>query len=182
MSCILYYSNLCEHSKKILTFLSRSKLKDEIHFICIDKREIKNNECHIILENGQSVILPSKITKVPALLLLNDTYTTIYGNDILEYFKPKEEKNIEEATDNNMEPNAFSIQNAFSAFGVHSDTYSYLDMSNEELAAKGGGGLRQMHNYSDIGINSVIETPEENYKPDKVDEKLLSEYEKGRNL
>ena len=72
MSYILYYSNYCEHSKNIISSLSKSEVKNKIHFICIDKREIRNNETYILLENGQSVILPSKIKKVPALLLLNE--------------------------------------------------------------------------------------------------------------
>ena len=39
MSSILYYSNYCEHSKKLLQNISKSNLQKEIHFICIDKRE-----------------------------------------------------------------------------------------------------------------------------------------------
>ena len=43
MNSILYYSNFCEKSKNLLKILSKSTIKDEIHFICIDKRS-KNNE------------------------------------------------------------------------------------------------------------------------------------------
>ena len=183
MSSILYYSNYCNHSKKILGYLSKTKLKDQIHFICIDKREIKNGECNIILENGQSVILPKKVTKVPALLLLNETYMIYFGDDILEFFKPKEEVIVSQSTNNNMEPNAYSISDNSSvgSYGVHSDNYSYLDMSVDDLSAKGSGGIRQMYNYSDINGDMSIQTPDEDYKPDKVDEHALSEYEKSRN-
>ena len=38
MSCILYYSNYCEKCKNILRLVGKSELKDDIHFICIDKR------------------------------------------------------------------------------------------------------------------------------------------------
>ena len=62
MSSILYYSNFCDHSKKIIQVLSKSKINKDIHFICIDKRISENNETYIILENGQKIILP-KITK-----------------------------------------------------------------------------------------------------------------------
>ena len=38
MSSILYYSNFCEHSKKLLQGLSKTKVSKDVHFICIDKR------------------------------------------------------------------------------------------------------------------------------------------------
>ena len=54
MSSILYYSNYCDPSKKLLFELSRSKIKEELHFVCIDNREKgPKNSTHIILENGQ---------------------------------------------------------------------------------------------------------------------------------
>ena len=51
---------------------------------------------------------------------------------------------------------------------VLSDNYSYLDMSAEELSAKGNGGLRMMHNYCTINQNQTIATPPDDYEPDKV--------------
>ena len=180
MSYILYYSNYCEHSKNIISSLSKSKIKDNIHFICIDKREMRNNEAHILLENGQSVILPSKIKKVPALLLLDESYMVYYGNDILEFFKPQETVITKVATDNNLEPNAFSF-NSGNTF-VQSDSFSFLDMNPDDLSAKGNGGTRQMYNYSSIGNNEKIHTPDDDYQPDKVNEQSLSEYEQRRNM
>jgi len=93
-----------------------------------------------------------------------------------------EENIVKEATNNNMEPNGFSVNDGFSAFGVHSDTYSYLDMSSDELSAKGNGGSRQLYNYADLNQTEVISTPEETYKPDKIDETSVAEYEKNRSL
>jgi hypothetical protein len=58
MSSILYYSNFCEHSKKLLQTISKGGAQKEIHFICIDKREKDaNNKMYIILENGQKMRL-----------------------------------------------------------------------------------------------------------------------------
>ena len=42
-------------------------------------------------------------------------------------------------------------------------------MDDDELSAKGSGGTRQMHSYADINYNTKIETPEEDYSPDKID-------------
>ncbi len=72
MSQILYYSNFCENCKKLLQHLSKSKIKEDTYFICIDKRYIKDNGIiYIILENSQEIVLPQSVNKVPALLLLN---------------------------------------------------------------------------------------------------------------
>lgn len=161
MSSILYYSNFCNHSKNIVQQLSKTTVSKDIHFICIDKRvKDENNKVYIILENGQRIIMPETLNRVPALLLLNNNYTILYGDNILNYLKPKQEMAIQESTNNNMEPSAFSISKT--GFGIVSDQYSFLDMSNDELNAKGSGGLRQMHNYVDLFYSDKITTtPEE---------------------
>lgn len=161
MSSILYYSNFCNHSKNIVQQLSKTTVSKDIHFICIDKRvKDENNKVYIILENGQRIIMPETLNRVPALLLLNNNYNILYGDNILNYLKPKQEMAIQESTNNNMEPSAFSISKT--GFGIVSDQYSFLDMSNDELNAKGSGGLRQMHNYVDLFYSDKITTtPEE---------------------
>ena len=151
MSCILYYSKYCEVCKKYLQLLSKSDLQKDIHFICIDKRvKDSNNKTYIILENGQKIILPENVTKVPALLLLTKSYEVLYGEQILQYLKPKQQQEMRVATQNNMEPMAFSLGGG-SGFGdVVSDQYSYLDQNPDDLRAEGNGGMRQMHNYVDL--------------------------------
>ena len=64
-----------------------------------------------------------------------------------------------------MEPLAFSM---FEMGTSMSDTYSYLDQSPDEMNAKGEGGLRQMHSFVKLNHNDSIETPPEDYEPDKV--------------
>ena len=148
MSCILYYSKYCEVSKKYLQLLSKSNAQKDIHFICIDKRVKEDNKTYIILENGQKIILPENITRVPALLLLDKGYKVLYGEQILEHLKPRQEVEVRKATQNNMEPMAFSFGGGFS--DIVSDQYSFLDQGPEDLEAKGNGGMRQMHNYVDL--------------------------------
>ena len=148
MSCILYYSNFCNHSKSIIQTLSKTNLTKDIHFICIDKRVKEDNKTYIILENGQRIILPETVNRVPALLLLNNNYEILYGESILNFFKPKQEVAVKQATNNNIEPMAFSFSGgSSSAYGIMSDNYSFLDMNSDDLSAKGNGGVRQMHNY-----------------------------------
>jgi len=149
MSCILYYSKYCEVSTKYLQLLSKSNVQKDIHFICIDKRvQEAGNKTFIVLENGQKIILPENVTRVPALLLLNQGYQVLYGEQILQHLKPRQEVEVKQATQNNMEPLAFSFGGGFN--NIVSDQYSFLDQAPEDLEAKGNGGLRQMHNYVDL--------------------------------
>jgi len=151
MSCILYYSKYCDVCKKYLQLLTKTEAQKDIHFICIDKRiKDANNKTYIILENSQKIILPENITKVPALLLLNQGYQLLYGEQILQYLKPKQQEEVIIATQNNMEPMAFSLGGNGGFGDIVSDQYSFLDQDPSELSAEGNGGMRQMHNYVDL--------------------------------
>jgi hypothetical protein len=165
MSCILYYSKYCEVSKKYLQLLSKSNIQSDIHFICIDKRvKDSNNKTYIILDDGQKIILPENITKVPALLLLNQGYQVLYGDQIVEHLKPKQHQEVKQATQNNMEPMAFALGGGGSFGDIVSDQYSFLDQDPDELKADGNGGMRQMHNYVDLNtaFNGQVYNPETN--------------------
>ena len=162
MSCILYYSKYCEVSKKYLQLLSKSNIQSDIHFICIDKRvKDSNNKTYIILDDGQKIILPENITKVPALLLLNQGYHVLYGDQILEHLKPRQQQEVKQATQNNMEPMAFALGGGGSFGDIVSDQYSFLDQDPDELKADGNGGMRQMHNYVDLNtaFNGQVYNP-----------------------
>ena len=64
-----------------------------------------------------------------------------------------------------MEPLAFS---GHEMGEFMSDQYCYLDLSADQLKAKGSGGLRQMHNYTTLDYVDKIETPPDEYVPDKI--------------
>uniref|UniRef100_A0A6C0KFN3 Uncharacterized protein n=1 Tax=viral metagenome TaxID=1070528 RepID=A0A6C0KFN3_9ZZZZ len=167
MKFILYYSNFCQHSKKILLFLSRSKLKDDIHFICIDQREkTPNNKVNIILPNGKRVLLPPNVTEVPALLLLHQGNNIIVGGQIMKQFENMNKAIDAKATNNNMEPLAFSLDE----MSGMSDTYSYLDMTSEQMTAKGNGGMRMLHDFVSLDHVDLIETPPDDFEPNKAKE------------
>ena len=181
MSSILYYSNYCEHSKKLLQTISKSNnVQKTMHFICIDKRERDaNNKVFIVLENGQKIIMPENINRVPALLLLDQGYNVLYGEAILEHLKPKQQVEVKKATKNNMEPMAFAFGGGGGFNDIISDHYSFLDQDNDSLKATGDGGMRQMHNYVDLNFvdNCNISTPadEHDYKASKMPEGLTVE-------
>jgi hypothetical protein len=180
MASILYYSNFCEHSKKLLQTLSKTLVNKDLHFMCIDKRvKEKDGKIYLILENGQKIVMPENVTKVPALLLLNQNYNVLYGDSIYEHLKPRQEAVTRQATSNNMEPMAFSLGGFGLGFGsgVVSDNYSFLDQNAEDLNAKGDGGLRQMHSYFGLQGSDKIETPKDDhdYKESKTSNTLTLE-------
>lgn len=152
MSCILYYSNFCEPSQKLLKTITKTQNTNNIHFICIDKRvKESDGKIYIVLQNGQKIVMPDNVTRVPALLLLNQNYKVIYGDDIYKHLSPQVTQHVQQATRNNMEPvnyqDGFSSFSGFGGGSVVSDNYSFLDQNDSELSVKGNGGIRQMHNY-----------------------------------
>ena len=172
MSSILYYSNFCEHSKKLLQNISKANISKDIHFICIDKRtKDPNGKMFIVLENGQKIIMPENVNRVPALLLLNQGYNVLYGEAIIQHLKPQQEIMVKQATRNNMEPMAFSLGGG-SNFGIMSDQFSFLDMEPDALTAKGNGGMRQMHNYVDLQYSDKITSADDNDASYKGSNKL----------
>ena len=194
MSTILYYSKYCENCKKILYDLGKSSVAKEIHFICVDKRrKDKQGKTFIMLENGKELLMPETLTKVPGLLLLYRGNNILYGESIMNYFRPMMNSNRggnEGSTRSNSrnlstkqtprsseEPSAFS----FNEMGtMMSDNYSYLDQSASSMSAKGNGGMRQMHSFAALDQNSAIETPPEDYVSTKMSQVNLENLEKER--
>ena len=164
MSTVLYYSNFCEPSKKLLQAIGKMQIKD-MHFISIDNRvKDSNGKIYIQLQNGQKIIMPENVNRVPALLLLNQGYQVLYGESILQHLKPRQQAAVKVATQNNLEPMAFSFGGGFG--NIVSDHFSFLDQDPDALMAKGNGGIRQMHNYVDLNYSDNISTPvdEQEYK------------------
>jgi len=184
MSSIIYYSNSCDRCKSVLTALSKSQVSNDIHFLCIDKRvKSGTGAWHILTETGEKVLLPPQVNRVPALLLLNKGHQVLYGDQILQHFQPKNVALNNEATGFNGEPNAFSLgRESMGGFGVASDNYSFLDQSADELSAKGNGGMRQLYNYATIDVVDKIETPPDNYSPDKVGSVSLEQLQQKRQM
>lgn len=189
MSTILYYSNFCEPSKKLLQTVTKQNTND-IHFICIDKRvKDPSGKTFIVLQNGQKIVMPENVTRVPALLLLNQNYKVLYGDEIYAYFKPMQQVQVKQATQNNMVPTAFDF-GSFGGFGagIVSDAYSFLDQNDEDLSTKGNGGMRQMHSY--VGLNNAfglsmnLPTDDHEYKANKIKDgdKTMEELIKQREM
>jgi hypothetical protein len=182
MSYVLYYSKYCNNCKKIIHKVGKDKIKNDIHFLCIDKRKEIEKKMYIVLSDGKELLMPPEIQQVPALLLLNRGNRIIYGDEIIELFKPILQSNHKKDTNNNLEPLAFSH---YEMGTMLSDNYSYLDQNPDELSTKGKGGMRQMHSFSTCDYKDEIETPPENISPDDIKSsnvsKLLSKMQEERS-
>lgn len=194
MSTILYYSKYCENCKKILYDLGKSKVAKEIHFICVDKRrKDKQGKTFIMLDNGKELLMPNTLTKVPGLLLLYRGNNILYGDNIMNYFRPMMgntesrsrsssgggggRRAAQADTRSAAEPSAFS----FNEMGtMMSDNYSYLDQSASSMSAKGNGGMRQMHSFATLDQQTAIETPPEDYVSTKMTQVNIENLEKER--
>ena len=79
---VLYYSNYCNHCKELLTLIGKSSIKNNIYFVCIDKRLKKNNIIYVSLENGKEIKLPDIIKTVPSMILFSRGNLLLEGNSI----------------------------------------------------------------------------------------------------
>ena len=181
---ILYYSNYCQNSKKVIQYISKYGLIEKINCICIDKRTTNPNtgQIQIELENGKKVLMPPNVQYVPSLLIVSQKYSAIFGGEIIKYFEPYVKKKVEEATLVNGEPVGITLGQP-SGSNILSEQFTFYNMSPDELSAKGKGGMRQMYNYvsAEHSLYS-IPTPVDNYRPDKVGEGVsIESLEKQRN-
>ncbi len=175
---IIYYSKYCEHSNKLLKILSKTELKNKIHFLSIDRRITKDSRQYVVLDNGQEILMPDVIKQVPALLLLHYGNRTLFGEEIIKFYRPQIDKERKKAVGFNGEPTAFSMKESGT---LMSDTYSYLDQSSDEMGVKGNGGLRQMHSFTKINDHVTIDTPPEDYVKERMNEDALKKYQENRN-
>ena len=178
MSEVLYYSKSFNNYNKLIEKISRSKIKERMHFICIDNRKMKQNRVFIILENGQEIMLPPSIDKVPALLVINNNQA-IFGDDIYNYLKPDETLINNISTNYQGEPDCFSFGSCGPS--IVSDNYSFLDQPSDSLLAKGDGGMRQLYSYATINYNHQINTPPDDYSPDTIGNVTLDKLQNERN-
>lgn len=133
------------------------------------------------MDRGTKLLLPPGIQSVPALLLVNDKYRVVVGEDIYAYLNPQVKSQNNAATGNNGEPSGFLISN-MSTGAVVSEQYTYFNMSPEELSSKGRGGMRQMHNYVPATLDHFqIPTPEETYRSDKIGNVSMESLQQKRN-
>ena len=183
---ILYYSNHCPHSQKVVHYISRAGLIDKLNAICIDKRKVDPNTGQILiqLENGKNIMLPPNVHSVPALLVVKNNYKALFGKDIVQYFEPSVKEATSVAQKNNGEPIGISLTPSSAGVTIMSEQYTLYDLTPDDLSAKSQSTKRPMYNYVSATNHQSyqIPTPPDTYRPDKVDSSLtLEDLEKKRN-
>ena len=122
-------------------------------------------------KNGQKVIMPPHVQSVPALLLVNQNYKVVLGDDIISHYQPHaREEGKKKISNFQGEPVGTSLQGSFGNSNIISESYTYYGLSPDELSAKGNSQRRNMHNYVSANDEIIsIYTPPDNYAPDKVE-------------
>ena len=160
MSMILYYSNLCENSKKILHEITRTDIQNDVHFVCVDSRMQQGGNTIVVLETGETVLVPKQVVRVPAMFIIEDA-RFLFGNEIHDLIGTSCQKKLEDATSGQLEP-----------FGFATNYYSNID----EVESVAGYYASATHD----NMQNII-TPPEDYKSDKVDEDSIKSYQEQRS-
>jgi hypothetical protein len=167
---ILYYSNYCKNSQKILQFFVKNDLTDQVNFICIDKRkqDPTTGQIHVFLDNGTQILLPPNVHSVPSLLLVKQSYSVMMGDAIMTKYQKKTENTM----DGYGEPIGVSLDSV-SIGTISSEQYTSYSASPEELSTKGNSQNRPLYNYVSANENGIsIPTPPDTYRPDKVSQNV----------
>ncbi len=91
----------------------------------------------------------------------------LFGDQIYQHLQPRENNFSQRVSGAPDEPSAFSM-GSLAMGGVASDNFSFLDQSADSMAAKGDGGLRQMHQYATLDYVDKIRTPPDDYEPNTI--------------
>ena len=181
---ILYYSNHCSHSQKLLDVLVKNGFADKLNYVCIDKRIRDPNTqfTYIVLDNGDQVLLPPNVSRVPSMVVINQMYRVITGDEIYDYLKPKLEASSGGGGPSINEPTGYILGQSSGGVNIVSETFTPYDMPASELLTMGNGPMRQMYNYAPVNENRRIEHPEETYKSNKLTEDVtLDSLQQKRN-
>lgn len=160
MPDIFYYSNYCNHSKKVIEHIYKNNLIEKLSCICIDNRsrDSQNNNIIILLENGAKVYLPPTVQSVPTMLIKSRNHTTIHGY-----------KNITEFL--NSEPQYLNVQSSRSEILQKNHepiSFGSSAQSNNFMEYDLNSPFQDMGNFVSVNSSNSIHAPEENYKPDKL--------------
>jgi hypothetical protein len=130
---ILYYSNYCKHSQKLLQYLVKNGLSDKLNFICIDRRmrDPQTQATVVIMDNGNRVVIPPNVQSVPTLLLVKQKYSALVGDAIYDYIKPMAQSQLAQATHNNGEPIGMGMTGGMSGSSMQSQYDNFMSAGHE---------------------------------------------------
>jgi glutaredoxin-related protein len=132
---VIYYSNKCPQSQKLLQELAHMQLNPNTYFINVDNRTVEpNGKQYIVLENGQKIIMPTQyVTRVPALFVAADGNRVEYGVQAILQAVRGQQPPQQRQPPNGIQPNRTQVQqdqdyDTYSRASTNlSDQYSSLD-------------------------------------------------------
>lgn len=84
MGSVLYYSEQCPASQRILKFARDNRLDGAIHFVCVDQREHAKGSLYAVLQGGVRMVIPPCVTCTPTLINLVN-YSILFGDDVVKH-------------------------------------------------------------------------------------------------
>lgn len=160
MADILYYSNYCEFSQKIVSYISKNNLIDKLSCICVDNRshDSQNNNIIITLENGSKAYLPPSIQSVPTVLRKSKNHTLVTGFENILSLLQSESKYINEQ----------EVKSTILQSNREPVSYDFLMPTSGFMEYDVNQPIQNMGNFVGVDSNNSINAPDENYKPDKL--------------
>ena len=203
MSYVIYYSNYCQNSKNMISRIVKDfENPKNIHWLCIDSRTVEGKTTYVLLSNGNKIIIPDAINRVPAMLCLKD-YKISYGADILSTIQNIVKLSSHPSPQNAMvqmvettrkgqppvvdkprnmlsesiEPQAYSLGGTgMFSNNVMSDHYSVWETPDEQMLAQGSAGCMQMHNYVNPHyVDTITQAPETVTRAPRMSESVTVE-------
>lgn len=172
---ILYYSKHCPSCQKLLPYLVKTQISNQLNFICVDRRaeDPRTGQIQVVLDNGKKVMLPPNVHRVPTLLQQKN-YRAIVGDEIYSYLQPLVKSDVLET---NGEPVGFEFSGSSNHMNVMSEKFTSYD--NPAL----GGSLKPGNSFANaFGESTTMHTPQETYKPDKIGNVTVESLQQQRNM
>jgi hypothetical protein len=173
---IFYYSKVCPHSQKVIQFITKNNLVNQLSCINVDKRKRDHNQNQLIvqLENGQMVQLPPNLHSIPAVLCPKRNYELLSGVDnILKYLQERYQTNLANAVsfgDNRIqtrEPIGTPLGSFNNNSNIYSEQFTPYGLDPETLSTR-TTNKRELYNYVSVDHSLSINTPEETWKSERL--------------
>lgn len=159
---LLFYSNYCEFSKEVLTFLTKKNVRNIFLLVCIDTGKYK---------------VPPIITSVPTILTAdyksiiceNDIYK--YIENILQSMRPKEESLQTFSWEGNSYSESYALLNEEESQNIN----DFGNISSKGYTFINGNDIEQMN------TKSKIQDDDDVLKQTKFDISAYDKYISSRN-
>lgn len=151
---LLFYSNYCEYSKDIVTYITKKNMRSFFLFVCIDNNKYK---------------IPEIIDRVPCIL--NHSKDTLYTDDQIVLYVDSKSQHANVVVDKDLQTFAWEKND-------YSEGYSYLD--TEEGGNISNKGYTYIEDHQSSSARK-FQDDEDVLKQSKFDASIYDTYVASRN-